>query len=59
MIKSLKGGPCNVVNPWKEKTIKVKDLTKGKKIKVLLRQNELEFNTKEGHSYILERKCTP
>jgi len=58
-LKSLKGSNCIIVNPWKEKNIRIRDMTKGKKeIKYTFKENEIAFKTKEGHIYVVDRRHT-
>ncbi|MBL4879819.1 MAG: hypothetical protein JKX82_00710 [Oleispira sp.] len=54
-IKSLKGQPCSVVNPWNGKKVRVRLVDSTKDILKSTDANELNFKTEPGETYIIER----
>ena len=59
-IKSLKGQPCCVVNPWgDEEKIRVRLVNSSKNILKSADKKELNFKTESGKTYIVERIDKP
>ena len=54
-IKSLRGQPCIVYDPWPGQRIVGQDLTSGKSLDLRESEGEIRFVTIAGHEYLLER----
>ena len=53
-VKSLKGRPCTIYNPWPGKVVRVTHLNTGKLIESRVEAGEISFNTNTGKEYLLE-----
>ena len=58
-IESLKGGRCQIENPWAGKEAKVRDLSSGNLASVQENAGILTFDTRQRSSYLIFRKGDP
>ena len=58
-VESLEGQKCQVVNPWPDQEIRVRNLTTKKEVKFEEQAGKVIFNTLKGHLYVVERARQP
>ncbi|MCK4417125.1 MAG: glycoside hydrolase N-terminal domain-containing protein [Candidatus Latescibacteria bacterium] len=58
-VESLAGCKCQVVNPWPDQGIRVRDLTAKEEVEFEKHAGKVIFDTLKGHLYILERVKQP
>ena len=58
LIQSLKGRVCHLINPWRGKVVRLRDLTSNK---VLFEKEDQEFSfkTEKDHLYLVENSEIP
>ena len=64
LVKSLAGGTCRIVNPWPGRDyvfypVQVRDLENQKTVDSKIKGYQIEFKTKPGHTYVVERPEKP
>ena len=58
-VESLAGCKCQVVNPWPDQEIRVRNLTTKKEVKFEEQASKVIFDTLKGHLYVIERVNQP
>jgi len=64
LVKSLAGGTCRIVNLWPGRDyvfypVQVRDLENQKTVDSKIKGYQIEFKTKPGHTYVVERPEKP
>ncbi|MCK4590500.1 MAG: hypothetical protein KAT86_02000, partial [Candidatus Latescibacteria bacterium] len=58
-VESLAGYKCQVISPWPDQGIRVRDLTAKEEVEFEKHAGKVIFDTLKGHLYILERVNQP
>jgi alpha-L-fucosidase 2 len=53
LVESLKGGPCNLENPWPQKQVSVRELSSGRLEAVKAEEGFVVFESKAGSDYLV------